>query len=182
VNEVAITDYTVRGSQNYDKMTIVEAALATSAASTFFPPLEVDGRKYIDGALGSNNPINVIWNSAHAIWSPEQDLTPNVLSVVSIGTSKGAFAAVQSNAYKFLTETLTRIVTETEQTHRMFENGHPAMIPRQGLRQYYRQVFFSSNCCIISTARISLTKAISTGGMWIKGWKRLGWKSTRKSI
>jgi patatin-like phospholipase/acyl hydrolase len=37
---------------------IWEAARATSAAPIFFKRLEKDGKKFIDGGLGFNNPIH----------------------------------------------------------------------------------------------------------------------------
>lgn len=41
----------------YDICKIWEAARATSAASTFFPPIQIGYQKYVDGALRYNNPI-----------------------------------------------------------------------------------------------------------------------------
>ncbi|KAI5927585.1 hypothetical protein F4810DRAFT_706335 [Camillea tinctor] len=37
--------------------TISQAALATSAATTFFEPVNIGARKFADGALGTNNPV-----------------------------------------------------------------------------------------------------------------------------
>ena len=36
--------------------TILEAALATSAAPTYFSDVAIKGSKFVDGALGVNNP------------------------------------------------------------------------------------------------------------------------------
>lgn len=41
----------------YDICRIWEAARATSAASTFFDPIQIGYQKYVDGALRYNNPI-----------------------------------------------------------------------------------------------------------------------------
>ena len=137
-NDVAITDYTVPGEQNYDKMTIVEAALATSAASTFFPEVQIGGRKYVDGGLGSNNPVNIVWSAAQKLWAPQEDLTPNLRCLISIGTGKSTFSAIESGAFKFFTQTLVEIVTQTERTHGLFFDTHVNLLPRSGHRKYYR--------------------------------------------
>ena len=44
----------------YDICKIWEAARATSAASTFFDPIKIGNRTYVDGALKHNNPIEKV--------------------------------------------------------------------------------------------------------------------------
>ena len=46
--------------------TICEAALATSAATSFFEPVHIGARKYVDGALGANNPVDEVEGEAQA--------------------------------------------------------------------------------------------------------------------
>lgn len=48
------SDFTKDGTE-----TIVKVALSTSAAPTFFQPLESGGYRYLDGGLWANNPIMV---------------------------------------------------------------------------------------------------------------------------
>ncbi|KAJ5471427.1 FabD/lysophospholipase-like protein, partial [Penicillium desertorum] len=38
--------------------TICQAALATSAATTFFDPVKIGDRTFADGGLGANNPVD----------------------------------------------------------------------------------------------------------------------------
>ena len=54
--------------------TICEAALATSAATTFFDPVKIGARKYVDGALGANNPVDEVEGEASNIWCPGREI------------------------------------------------------------------------------------------------------------
>ncbi|KAK0725501.1 acyl transferase/acyl hydrolase/lysophospholipase [Lasiosphaeris hirsuta] len=136
--EVAIQDFTLAGAMNYDQMTIVEAALATSAASTFFPPVTVGQRQYVDGALGSNNPVDIIWGIAQDIWAPDGGVKQRLGCLLSIGTGKPEFTAIETKAWKFLTKTLKSIATETEETARAFERSNRDLMSRQRPRKYFR--------------------------------------------
>lgn len=57
----------VIGSWSLPKTRLVDVAMATSAAPTFFDPWELDGREYIDGGVGANNPalLAAAWMSRH---------------------------------------------------------------------------------------------------------------------
>jgi predicted acylesterase/phospholipase RssA len=46
------------------KATILQAALATSAATTLFYPVVIQARKFADGALGANNPVSQVEDEA----------------------------------------------------------------------------------------------------------------------
>ena len=61
--------------------TILEAARATSAAPTYFPPIEIDGDLYVDGGIGYNNPTEEAIREAHRIWPNRK-----IGCLVSIGT------------------------------------------------------------------------------------------------
>jgi len=101
--------------------TICEAALATSAATSFFEPVHIGARKYVDGALGANNPVDEVEGEASNLWCPETgDLKPLVKCFVSIGTGNPGKKAIESNVLKFLSKTLVAIATETEKTAERF--------------------------------------------------------------
>ena len=70
-----------------DTMTIVEAALATSAATTFFKSVTIGVRKYVDGALGSNNPVEYVWNEAQSKWCPDDGQIESMLHIYRNGKS-----------------------------------------------------------------------------------------------
>ncbi|EIM91647.1 FabD/lysophospholipase-like protein, partial [Stereum hirsutum FP-91666 SS1] len=67
---------------------IWEAARATSAAPTFFKPIEIDNgfgilSRYTDGGIGHNNPAGVVLHEASSIF-PER----KIACMISIGTGK----------------------------------------------------------------------------------------------
>lgn len=101
--------------------TICDAALATSAATGFFDPVSIGARRFVDGALGANNPVDEAEEEASNIWcSDSRDLKPLVKCFVSIGTGHPSKKAIEDNMLKFLSKTLVRITTETENTERKF--------------------------------------------------------------
>ncbi|KAB8219792.1 hypothetical protein BDV33DRAFT_204096 [Aspergillus novoparasiticus] len=117
---VRLRDYTVPSKDNISA-TICQAALATSAATTFFDPVYIGKRKFVDGALGSNNPVDEVEGEAADIWCPGTgDLKPLVKCFVSIGTGDPGIAAIEDKALKFLSETLVNIATETGRTEKKF--------------------------------------------------------------
>jgi patatin-like phospholipase/acyl hydrolase len=64
---------TYRTDGNPYACSIVDAARATSAATTFFPPARIPIRHglsvtYIDGGLGHNNPAQLALDEAEHIW------------------------------------------------------------------------------------------------------------------
>lgn len=100
---------------------ICEAALATSAATSFFEPVSIGARQFEDGAFGANNPVDEVEGEAANIWCPEtSDLKPLVKCFVSIGTGNPGKKALEDNMFKFLTKTLVGIATETEKTEKKF--------------------------------------------------------------
>lgn len=101
--------------------TICEAALATSAATKYFEPVSIGAREFVDGALGANNPVEEVEGEATNIWGTgTSDLKPLVKCFISIGTGNPGREAINDNAFKFLSKTLARMVTETEETEKRF--------------------------------------------------------------
>lgn len=121
---------------NDDHATIIEAALATSAATTFFKPVKIGGRRYMDGALGSNNPIKCVWTEAQNIWCPEDGrLEPMVKCLVSIGTGNPGLTSTREDVKGFLLGTLKDIATETENTTAQSLSQHRGLLDQQ---RYFR--------------------------------------------
>ncbi|KAF2466110.1 uncharacterized protein BDR25DRAFT_269263 [Lindgomyces ingoldianus] len=103
------------------RATILQAALATSAATTFFDPVTIGARKFADGGLGANNPVDEVEGEASDIWCSETgDLKPLVKCFVSIGTGNPGKKAIEDNMLKFLSGTLVDLVTQTENTEKRF--------------------------------------------------------------
>jgi len=103
------------------RATVCQAALATSAATTFFDPVNIGARKFADGGLGANNPVDEVEGEASDIWCSETgDLKPLVKCFVSIGTGNPGKKAIEDNMLKFLSKTLVDITTQTENTEKKF--------------------------------------------------------------
>ncbi|KAH8694330.1 hypothetical protein GQ44DRAFT_719472 [Phaeosphaeriaceae sp. PMI808] len=101
--------------------TICEAALATSAATTFFDPISIGDRTFADGGFGANNPVDEVEGEAANIWCSETgDLKPLVKCFISIGTGNPGKKPFEDGLFKFLSETVVQIATETEATERKF--------------------------------------------------------------
>jgi predicted acylesterase/phospholipase RssA len=101
--------------------TICQAALATSAATTFFEPVRIGNRMFADGGLGANNPADEVEGEAANIWCSEDgDLKPLVKCFISIGTGNPGIKAFETSIFKFLGQTVVDIATETEKTEARF--------------------------------------------------------------
>ncbi|XWW96507.1 hypothetical protein V2A60_004482 [Cordyceps javanica] len=101
--------------------TILDAALATSAATRFFDPVRIGARQFVDGALGANNPVEQVEREASDIWCADTaELMPQVKCFLSIGTGHLGTKAIEEKMVKLLSKTLVRMVTETEQTEARF--------------------------------------------------------------
>ena len=113
--------------------TIWQACRATSAATTFFDPIQI-GRykqKSADGALGHNNPIHSVIDEANDHW---ENATANVQCIVSIGTGEPHSLPVGNNAWE-LVETLKKIATKSQDTAERFARDHPELLSEG---KYYR--------------------------------------------
>ncbi|GAW26599.1 putative patatin-like phospholipase [Rosellinia necatrix] len=138
-SHVLIRDYTLSGEENYDKLTIVEAALATSAASTFFPPLEANGKLYVDGALGDNNPTPLVYQLAQDTWARDDGRLDSYLNCfISIGTGRPGFSGIESSALAFLSKTLKEIATQTEETEQKFAKTNRCLLNKPEEQVYFR--------------------------------------------
>lgn len=103
------------------RATVCEAALATSAATTFFDQVSIGDRTFADGGFGANNPVDEVEGEAANIWCPETgDLKPLVKCFISIETGNPGKKPFENGLTKFLSETVVEIATETEATERRF--------------------------------------------------------------
>jgi predicted acylesterase/phospholipase RssA len=101
--------------------TVCEAALATAAATSFFEPVTIDNRQYVDGAFGANNPIEEVEEEATDIWCPTtRQLKPLVKCIISVGTGNPGKTALDDKIHLFLTKTLVRMALKPEGIERRF--------------------------------------------------------------
>ena len=97
--------------------TICQAVLAILAATSFFEPMHIGARKFVNGALKANNPAIKVEGEASNIWySDIGELKPLVKCFISIGTSHPGKKPIKNNIAKFLAGILVAIATETEST------------------------------------------------------------------
>ncbi|KAL8834089.1 MAG: hypothetical protein Q9170_003925 [Blastenia crenularia] len=112
-------------NQNFDNhvaATIWQAALATSAATTFFEPVAIGPCKYVDGALRNNNPVVEVETEAQRIWCSDQGnlgLHDLVKCFLSIGTGMPAKLAISDNIFGLLNNLKTN-TTDTEAVNKHF--------------------------------------------------------------
>jgi Patatin-like phospholipase len=140
-HHVVFSSYGRPGEANrtmHDKAKIWEAARATSAASSFFNPISIGNppQTFLDGAVGRNNPVTVLWDEAKRIWPPlvNETMDSSVDCVVSIGTGVPSAEAFGENLIQVY-HTLKAAATETERTAKQFVQDHGDLVRRNG---YYR--------------------------------------------
>ena len=137
---VLLRSYRCRNALNNIRASIAESVRATSAASSFFEPVQIGprGRKFVDGALGANNPIEQVWNEAQSEWctANAQELSAFVKCVVSIGTGNPGIKPVAEGAFKFFSDTLVNTATQTEATAKVFGERHRLLHERQRLFRF----------------------------------------------
>ncbi|KAI9753723.1 MAG: hypothetical protein M4579_005014, partial [Chaenotheca gracillima] len=103
------------------RATICEAALATSAATSFFDPVQIGARKFVDGGVGANNPVDHVEGEATNIWCPDTgDLKHQLKCFISVGTGVPEKKAIEDSAIKFFSKTLVGLAKETQKTAEIF--------------------------------------------------------------
>ena len=104
---------------------IWEAARATSAAGSFFDPIYIGDEGFVDGATGSNNPINEMWIEATDIWrtNVRWNLEDNLKCLVSIGTGIPTLKAFEDYAIS-IGNALVAIATDNEKVAETFQKHH----------------------------------------------------------
>ena len=123
---VRIRSYNQNGRGNIPA-TICEAALATSAATSYFDPVSIGSSQYVDGALRNNNPISEVEAEAQDLWCPddgnsnEEELPSLVKCFLSIGTGALQKTEIPDNILKLMSR-LSSLATDTEATHKSFQD------------------------------------------------------------
>src|SRR5436190_15823376 len=107
---------------------IWEAVRATSAASTFFDPIEIADERFADGATSANNPVNEVLIEATCLWggkNSQEDwsLEDNLKCLVSIGTGKPSMKPFGGNLIN-IGKALLAIATDTEKAAESFRRRH----------------------------------------------------------
>ncbi|KAF6811199.1 hypothetical protein CSOJ01_05878 [Colletotrichum sojae] len=113
---------------------IVDACLATSAATTFFPSITINGIEYVDGAFRKNNPSSAALSELESKeWPlPLPDAVTGVECLVSVRTGRPTFKCASSSALlkvfpgvgslKDAATLCIKIATDCEEAHRAVED------------------------------------------------------------
>lgn len=111
-----LRSYTVN-SEEVIGCTIVDAARATSAAPTFFDPIEFKnvGVTLRDGAFRANNPIQELISEIESEFSDWR-----ITCIVSIGTGVHADEKF-GRSLSSIAKSCSKIATDTEELHRQFK-------------------------------------------------------------
>ncbi|KAI9853123.1 MAG: hypothetical protein M1824_001536 [Vezdaea acicularis] len=114
----------------FDECKVWEACRATSAAPTFFDPIQIGkyGQVFADGGMLYNNPVQLTHREASNIWPGRGQL------LISIGTGSAPGKSLKGNL-KTVIDRMQEIVTETEQTANDFYHDHNDMVENH---LYYR--------------------------------------------
>jgi predicted acylesterase/phospholipase RssA len=109
----------------HDTVRIWEAVRATSAAPSFFDPIQINGATFNDGATRANNPVNEIWREAYGLWGPGRTgrFEDQLQCLVSVGTGVPDARAFGANIID-IGKTLVKLATDSEQTARVFRVHH----------------------------------------------------------
>jgi hypothetical protein len=97
--------------------------LATIAEPTYFSDTYINGGKFVDGALGANDPVLNVEEEAVDIWyETTGELELLIKAFISISTSHPGIRSVSEEGLKQLIDTLRKEATETESTNQRFES------------------------------------------------------------
>ncbi|KAK6540578.1 hypothetical protein TWF694_009368 [Orbilia ellipsospora] len=112
---------------------IWQAARATSAAPTFFPPVSMGNppSEYVDGAMLKNNPIRVLMRESKRIWGSDVEYS----CIISIGTGVLTQRKLGSKGHQILLACVT-LATHAENVAREFRADEGGTLKKEG--KYYR--------------------------------------------
>ncbi|KAE8357465.1 phospholipase [Aspergillus caelatus] len=109
--------YTSDRSAFNEDATIVEAALATTAATGYFDAVTTINGQFVDGGIYANNPVEEAEIEAIHKWCHgTESLKGKTNCFISIGTGKLDDRTIEKFFIRFFRKTLVAIATETEYT------------------------------------------------------------------
>ena len=129
--------HSTRGANDlYRTVRIWEAARATSAASTFFDPIQIgeNGQRFLDGGTVANNPVRQLWGEAVDMID-QQALTNDLNCLISIGTGEPSYKGFDDTVMGIV-NTLSSIATETEETANSFHQEQSRLFDKRVCYRY----------------------------------------------
>ena len=127
------SSYSQSDNRHTADISIVSAALATSAAPVYFQPEEYNGHSYIDGGIGFNNPSEIAMKELTGLYGPGAFAH----TFISLGTGNKTSKAFERRRNGLsglvpLLRTFVSIATASEDVHERMEER------LGGRRGYYR--------------------------------------------
>ncbi|GME65109.1 FabD/lysophospholipase-like protein [Neofusicoccum parvum] len=137
-----------RNQSNCVDIKIWEAARATSAAPSYFAPIQVEDaidpttkqtrtRTLVDGGLAANNPLGWLWTEIVGVFGPSRPTQ----CFLSIGTGIPGKVPLPDNLardpYNGMIA-LSSVATNTEMTHVLFQTLVDSFAPDAGQTKYWR--------------------------------------------
>ncbi|KAH6902475.1 acyl transferase/acyl hydrolase/lysophospholipase [Coprinopsis sp. MPI-PUGE-AT-0042] len=124
-------DIGVTVPSEYTGWSIWEAARATSAAPVYFKRFTKDGKEFVDGGLGWNNPIYELISELPALYGKGF----NIGCIVSLGT--GIPPKLKLGSGIMSTRDFIAIATNSEVPHNQLRRS-ATLLPRQDEEKYWR--------------------------------------------
>jgi hypothetical protein len=92
-------------------------------------------RKYVDGAIGANNPVSQVEDEAANIWCEETGELKSILKCfISIGTGHADVIATRDKSLRDLAQSIAKVATETRKTNEEFSGRYRALIDSRFFR------------------------------------------------
>lgn len=140
---VRLRTYDVNGDK-YPNCLIVEAARATTAATTYFKPMPIrdeEGNKemFVDAALGTNNPISVLWDEATDLFGKKRKLG----CVVSLGTGSRDVEMVSNGSR--LVEKIKFLISAAKLTKELGTDSEKDNLRWQAKFEEFEHTYFRLN-------------------------------------
>ncbi|KAF7551887.1 hypothetical protein G7Z17_g4703 [Cylindrodendrum hubeiense] len=131
------------GANMLDRVRIWEAARATSAATSFFETVNIDGMVFADGATGANNPIYELWAEALDVFfqGDESQRLHNISCLVSIGTGISSLKDF-GDAIPDILKALKAIAIESEEK---FTVSNETSLPLGWIASYIDSTFLRAS-------------------------------------
>lgn len=125
------------------RLPIWQVARATSAAPTYFEPIMIEDREFIDGGFGTNNPAEEIY---HEVCQMNMNNKSSIGLLISIGTGQSEvsrFGKGRLRKYHAILLATKQIAVDSEKVHEQMRRKFPI---NDGKTKYYRfNVPISSN-------------------------------------
>jgi predicted acylesterase/phospholipase RssA len=123
-----LRSYKLHGVFGSIPSTIVQAALATSAATGYFDAVDINGERFADGALLANNPAAEAFEELKSIHRLDNnEIEDRICCFVSVGTGHPGLNPLSDKFWEMIRKDVLGILTETQLTAGRFREAHKSL-------------------------------------------------------